>query len=129
MALLRAYYYLAPLWWVLESAVAPGVRAGMVTDGSWLGNAGFYGFESAIGLGLFFRWRAAEVAALSENVLYLAAAVRYIVIAPMDIAMAFDGNAVQAAAMGHEYRQAIPGLIYSGFHVVYNIQALTRKNR
>lgn len=129
MSVLRAYYYLTPLWYVLETAVFPGARAGMVTDGSWLGNGGFYGMEAAIGLGLFFRWSPAEVAALSENVLYLAAACKYIVFAPMDIAMKMDGDVVQAAALGDQYRQALPGLIYSGFHVVYNIQALTRRRR
>jgi hypothetical protein len=53
-AAMRGYYYLAPLWLLLEISFFKGARAGLIVGNSLLGITAFYGVESAIGIGF---WR------------------------------------------------------------------------
>lgn len=74
MSLPKAYYYLIPLWCVLEVLFFPGMRAAALTGPSLIGITVFYTLEGGIASALWMGSSLAEGLALAENLLYLGAA-------------------------------------------------------
>lgn len=120
--ILNRFYYLAPLWFLLETFLWPNFRAGLVVGPSAWGNALFYAVEGCLGAALWFKLPFAGAGALIENVVYLVFAMKFILITPLDLAIAgFDGT--EHALMAKNYAASIPGIIYSMFHVGVKITA------
>jgi len=109
--LLRGYYYLAPVWYVLETYAWPNLRAGpLVGDEGWA-RLFFYGAETAIGAGMWKGVPYVDKIALSENVVCLINGIKFIVIGPLDIAL--NVESADFEALGQVYVQAVPGVLYS----------------
>ncbi|MFA5137928.1 MAG: hypothetical protein WC728_01755 [Elusimicrobiota bacterium] len=71
MSLSKAYYYMVPLWCVLEALFFPGMRAGALVGSSLIGVAVFYTLEGGIASAFWTGSSMAEGLALAENLLYL----------------------------------------------------------
>lgn len=121
------FYYAAPLWLALELFVWPGFRAGAVTGGSAWGNAAFYAAEGGLGAALYFKLPYARAGALLENAALLIVYFKYILFAPLDMALGIesDTGAVQAAAS--TYAAALPGALYSCVHIIFRIKSEIRR--
>ena len=120
----RGYYYLAPLWFVVEAFLYPDLRAGPIVGHSLAAVAAFYAVEGGIGTLLWKGLPGAQPAALTVNVAQLIAVLRFILFTPMDAALFLDGadsGHWEAATQG--YARAIPGAIVSGFQLVHTIRA------
>lgn len=123
------FYYAAPLWLALEVFLWPGFRAGIITGGSLWGNLAFYSVEGGLGAALYFRLPYARPAVLAENALYLLLFFRYILFSPLDIAsrLELDPDGAQLAAKA--YTAALPGAIYSCFHIILRVESGIRRLR
>lgn len=120
--ILNWFFYLAPVWFLVETFLWPGFRAGVVTGGNAWGNALFYSVEAGLGAAIWYKLPYADLSALTENVLYLIFACKFIIFTPMDIAMSMEDNMPRATEMMTGYRASLPGMIYSMAHVVYKIK-------
>lgn len=113
------FYLLAPAWLALELTLWPGFRAGVFSGSAgWI--TAFYAMEAAIGAAFYFRLKWAAPAALLENVVYLVAAVKFVVFTPMDIALSVE--TIDMAAAGASYRAALPGILYSAFYCAFRLR-------
>lgn len=112
-SLSRGYYYLAPLWLTLEFTVLPNIRSGIISGGESSITVAFYFVEALIGAAFWFKHPMAGYAALTENILYVLLAARFIIIAPLDIALAIDGDPEVVEKMATLYKQSVPGIIVS----------------
>ena len=115
----RGYYYLVPLWFLIESYLFAGIRAGVVAGDSTLGRLAFYGVEATIASGFWFGKRWAPAAALFENMAYLVAACRFVLIVPLEIAMTAETTNIAPA--GEHYARALPGVLWSMAAVVISL--------
>ncbi len=120
--LLNSFYYLAPLWFVVEMFFWPRFRAGVVVGPSAWGAAGFYAVESGIGAALWLKLPYANLGALTENVIYLVFALKFILFSPTDIALSLINDNPNAAGMAQHYVSSLPGILYSAAHVVLKIE-------
>jgi len=93
LRVIKAYYYLAPLWCVLEVLVWPGLRAGPMTGDSPVLVGLFYTMEGAVAAGFWTGFWAAEHIALAENLVYLAAALGLLARSPAALARSGPGVA------------------------------------
>lgn len=119
MGKLDYFYLLAPAWLALEMTLWPGFRAGVFSSSmGWV--AAFYAMEASIGAAFYFRLRWAAPAALIENVVYLAAAIKFVIFTPMDIALSVE--TIDLAAAGASYRASLPGILYSAFYCVFRLR-------
>lgn len=114
---LNSFYYLAPLWFVLETFFWPNFRAGVVAGPGLLGVAAFYSVEAGLGAALWFKLPYASAGALLENVVYLVFVMKFILYAPVDAAIALTDDAAGAAELSRNYSAALPGMLYSMFHI------------
>jgi hypothetical protein len=119
---LNFFYYLAPLWFVLEALVWPNFRAGVVFGPGVWGNAAFYSVEAGLGAALWFKLPYANLSALVENIAYLIFALKFILFTPLDIALTLEDGLPQTAQLARTYPAALPGILYSALHVVYKIK-------
>ncbi|OGS06637.1 MAG: hypothetical protein A2270_01275 [Elusimicrobia bacterium RIFOXYA12_FULL_51_18] len=120
--LLNYFFYLAPVWFLLETFLWPGFRAGVVTGGNPWGNALFYSAEAGLGAAIWFKLPYADTSALIENVIYLIFCMKFIMFTPLDIAMSLDNDMPRTTEMINNYRASLPGIIYSMAHVVFRIK-------
>ena len=120
--LLNWFFYLAPVWFLVETLFWPGFRAGVVTGGNVWGNAVFYSVEAGLGAAIRYKLPCAETGALIENVLYLVFVLKFILFAPWDIALSMDGDPSGAAKMINSYRASLPGMLYSMVYLVLKIK-------
>ncbi len=121
------FYYAAPLWLALEVFLWPGFRAGVVTGGAFRGNLAFYAVEAGMGAALYLRLPYARPAALIENAAYLLLFFRYILLFPLDIASHLDPDPDGARLAAKAYTSALPGAIYSSFHIILRLRAEIRR--
>lgn len=119
---IKGYYYLAPVWFILEVLVWPGLRAGPIVGNSMGGAALFYAIEAAIGGAFWMGLPSAEALAFLQNIVQLISIFRYILFTPMDIALNIDTNVAWAASASDAYAKAIPGAIFSGFQIVHALR-------
>lgn len=119
---LNWFFYLAPLWLVVETFIWPGFRAGLVTGGGFWLNALFYAVEGGLGAALWYGLPYAATAALAENVIYLALAIKFIMFAPLDIAMSMDTDMGRASAMYADYKASLPGILFSIAKVTFELK-------
>ena len=113
----RGYYYLAPLWFLAERLFWPGFRSGAFVGRSLLGAAAFYAAEGALGAAF---WRAnpwASRLALAENVAYLVAIMRRVLLTPLDVAAALDVDPDAAQALAGSYQGFLFGVLIAGFQI------------
>ncbi|MBI4679087.1 MAG: hypothetical protein HY748_16035 [Elusimicrobia bacterium] len=123
----RFFYYLAPLWLLVETVSWPFFRAGLVTGGSGPWNLLFYAVECAIGAGYWQRLPWIPYAALVENILYLAAAFHMVIFSPVNMALRLDSGAPQAALAVKNFHQSLPGFLFSMFFVALTIRRLVAR--
>jgi hypothetical protein len=116
------FYYLAPVWLVLEVFVWPNFRAGAVVGGGLAGTVGFYAVEGGIGAALWYRLRYADLAALGENVVCLALVLKFILLSPLDTALALADDAPGAAGAAASYAAALPGALVSMVQVGFRLK-------
>ena len=116
------FFYLAPLWLVVETFLWPGFRAGLVTGGGFWFNALFYAVEGGLGAALWYGLPYAGTAALAENVIYLVLAAKFIMFAPLDIAMSMDTDMGRASAMYADYKASLPGILFSTVKVTFEVK-------
>lgn len=124
---LNYFYYAAPLWFVVEQFFWPNLRAGVLTGGSLWGNLAFYAVEGGLGAALYFRLAYARPAALLENAVQLIFFLKYILLAPLDMALAIDGDADAVSSAGSAYAAALPGALYSCVHIILRIKSEIRR--
>ena len=115
----RGYYYLVPVWFFVESYCWSGMRAGLIVGDSTWARFAFYLLEAGIGTALWFGLRWSEPAALVENVAYLVAGARFVLLAPIDIAANIEQSSA-LPAIDH-YVHAVPGILFSMFAVVFQL--------
>jgi len=121
--ILNWFFYLAPVWFLLETFAWPGFRAGALTGGNPWGNALFYSVEAGIGAAIWFKLPYADAGALTENVLYLIFILKFVLFTPLDIAISMADDEMQrAAGMAINYKASLPGILYSMAHVVFKIK-------
>lgn len=108
LSLVKGYYYLVPLWCVVEVLFWPGLRAAPVAGDSLARIGIFYTLEGGIAAAFWLRFWAAEHIALFENSVYLASILA---------ALAFDPRPLSASAPGIVFAvfQAATG----GYRLVY----------
>lgn len=119
---LDSFYYLAPLWFLVEAFLWPNFRAGAVFGPGLAGTAVFYALEAGIGAALWFRLPYARAGALLENVLYLVLVFKFILFAPLDAALALAADTDVTENFARGYLSALPGIIYSVLHVIARIK-------
>lgn len=119
---LNTFYYLAPLWFVVETFFWPNFRAGVVFGAGLLGTAAFYAVEAGLGAALWFRLPYAAAGALIENVIYLIFVMKFILYAPLDAAAALAAGTDVTAEFARNYTAALPGMLYSTLHVILRIK-------
>ena len=124
---LNYFYYAAPLWFVVEQFFWPNLRAGVLTGGSLAGNLAFYAVEGGLGAALYFRLRYARPAALLENIVQLLFFVKYIYLTPLELAAGLADDTAAAQAGASAYAAALPGALYSCFHIVFRIRSEIRR--
>ena len=117
--LVRGYYYLVPLWFFLESYLWSGLRAGLIVGDSPWARLAFYSIEAGIGTALWFGLGWAELAALAENVAYLAAGARFVILYPVDIALNIENASVVPEI--DRYVHSLPGILFSMSAVVFHL--------
>ncbi|MBU2529669.1 MAG: hypothetical protein KKD35_01415 [Elusimicrobia bacterium] len=120
--LLNGFYYLAPLWFIVEIFFWPGFRAGLIFGNSFMGSLAFYSIEAGLGAAIYFKLPYGNLSAFIENVLYLLFAMKFILFMPLDIALAIDEDTTAAVNMAQHYKAALPGMIYSGFHIILRMK-------
>jgi hypothetical protein len=120
--LLNGFYYLAPLWFIVEIFFWPGFRAGLIFGNSFMGSLAFYGIEAGLGAAIYFKLPFANLSTFIENIIYLLFAMKFILLMPLDIALAIDEDTRTAVNMTHAYKAALPGMIYSGFHIILRMK-------
>jgi len=120
--LLDWFYYLAPVWLALEVFVWPNFRAGAVVGGGLAGTIGFYAVEAGLGAALWYRLRYAGLAALGENVIYLVLVLKFILLSPLDTALALANDAPEAAGAAASYAAALPGALLSMAQVAFRLK-------
>lgn len=121
------FYYAAPLWFLVEQFFWPNLRAGVLTGGSLWGNLAFYGLEGGLGAALYFRLRFANPAVLLESTTQLIFFFKYILFAPVDMALAIDGDTETVARAAHAYAAALPGAFFSCWQIIARIKGELRK--
>jgi len=125
---LRAYYYLAPLWMLLEFFLWPGIRAEMIVGPSLLGVLLFYSLEAGIGVAYWKKLPGAEWAALAENLVYVTFSARFVLIAPFDIGLGLGGSTADLEDAFLAWSEALPGvllsLLYLSIQSIYLLQKL-----
>jgi len=126
--LLNWFFYLAPVWFLVETFLWPGFRAGVVTGGNAWGNALFYSVEAGLGAAIWYKLPYAEISALIENVLYLVFVLKFILFAPWDIALAMEGDSSRTADMIKNYQASLPGMLYSMVYLVYKLKNRISRN-
>ena len=119
---LNWFFYLAPVWVLVETFIGPGFRAGLVTGGNAWGNVIFYSVEAGIGAAIWYELPYAETGALIENVVYLIFVLKFILFAPWDMALAIDGDTAGAVRTAAGYRASLPGMLYSMVYLVLKIK-------
>jgi hypothetical protein len=119
---LDSFYYLAPLWFVVETFFWPNFRAGLVFGAGHAGTAAFYAIEAGIGAALWFRLPHTAAGALLENVIYLVFVLKFILYAPLDAAAALGDGVDVSAEFSRTYSAALPGMLYSALHVIFRIK-------
>ncbi len=119
---LNYFYYAAPLWFVVEQFFWPNLRAGVLTGGSLGGNLAFYGMETGLGAALYFKLAYARPAALIENTAQLIFFFKSILLAPLDMALAIDGDTDAVAGSASAYAAALPGALYSCVHIIFRLK-------
>ena len=123
---LNSFYYLAPLWFVVETFLWPNFRAGAVLGGGQWGTAAFYAVEAGIGAALWFRLPYAAAGALLENVIYLVFAMKFILYAPIDAATALAADTAVTEEFAKNYITSLPGIMYSMLYMVAGIKQQIR---
>ena len=113
---------MAPVWMALEIFIWPNFRAGAVVGGGLAGTVGFYAVEGGIGAALWYRLRYAGLAALAENVLYLVLVLKFILLSPLDTALALANDAPEAAGTAVSYAAALPGALVSMVQVGFRLK-------
>ena len=119
---LNWFFYLAPVWFLVETFIWPGFRAGLVTGGNAWGTVIFYSVEAGIGAAIWYELPYAETGALIENVVYLIFVLKFILFAPWDMALAIDGDTAGAVRTAAGYRASLPGMLYSRVYLVLKIK-------
>ena len=119
---LDSFYYLAPLWFVVEAFFWPNFRAGVVFGPGLAATAAFYSVEAGIGTALWFRLPYAGAGALAENVIYLVFVMKFILFAPLDAAAALEAGRDVGSEFMRNYSAALPGMLYSMAHVILRIK-------
>ncbi|MBI5211454.1 MAG: hypothetical protein HY927_15890 [Elusimicrobia bacterium] len=117
--LIKGYYYLAPLWFLLETYCWPGLRARALVGPSVEGRVGFYAAEALIGAGFWRGLPAAEVTAVVENVACLISTYRFILFAPLTMALGVDSGT--GSFMAQDYVEALPGALFSSVQVTISL--------
>jgi len=120
--LLDWFYYLAPVWLVLEVFAWPNFRAGAVVGGGLAGTVGFYAVEGGLGAALWYRLRYAGLAALCENIVCLILVLKFILLSPLDTALALANDAPEAAGAAASYAAALPGALMSMVQVGFRLK-------
>ena len=120
--LLNGFYYLTPLWFIVEIFFWPGFRAGLIFGNSFMGSLAFYGIEAGLGAAIYFKLPYSNLSAFIENIIYLIFAMKFILLMPLDIALAIDEDTNAAVNMVQHYKTAVPGIIYSGFHIILRMK-------
>lgn len=115
--LINKFYYLAPVWFLLETFLWPNFRAGLVVGNLPFGNALFYTVEGGLGAALWFKLPLAETGVLIENVIYLTFAIKFIVITPLDSVLLTIDGVEHGSILAKNYAASLPGIIYSMFQV------------
>lgn len=69
--IVKTYYYLWPLWLILELTIWPSWRAGLIFDDSVPGIVAFYLFEAALAYGMSRGDAKADILAFFENLGYM----------------------------------------------------------
>lgn len=126
LQLLNSFYYLAPFWFLLETFFWPNFRAGAVIGGGELGTMGFYAVESALGVALWLKLPFASVATLLENLVYLVFIIKFIVLSPIDAAVAIASDNAVTEEFARNYVASLPGIILSLLQVVFRIKIQVR---
>ena len=121
-SLLNSFYYLAPLWFLVETLVWPNFRAGVVLGAGLWASAGFYAVEAGLGAALWMRLPYAGLCALVENVIYLVFVIKFVLLGPVDIASSLAADSAGADTMARNYISALPGVLYSAAHVTLRIR-------
>ncbi len=121
------FYYAAPLWFLVEQFFWPNLRAGVITGGSLWGNLAFYGLEGGLGAALFFRLKFANPAVLIENFVQLIFFLKYILLAPLDMAFGIDGDTEAVSRAAHAYSAALPGALFSCWQLIARIKSWLRR--
>lgn len=119
--LIKGYYYLVPVWFLIEAFLLPGVRAGVLVGRSFWGLLGFYAVEGVIGAGFWKGSPYAGWAALAENVVYLTASIYFILLGPLDIALAIGSDMTRTTQMSDNYLRALPGEMFSACQVTWTL--------
>lgn len=116
----KGYYYLVPLWWLLESFLWPGLRAGPVVGSGLWARAGFFALEGLIGAAYWRGLPVADTAAFFENLVCLIGVCRTVLLGPLDIGLNLERDPFMAQA----YVASLPGVFYSGFSAVITLKRL-----
>jgi hypothetical protein len=120
------FYYLAPLWFLVEVFFWPDFRAGLVTGPGVLGAALFYAAEGSLGVAIRLKVPFAGAAALAENVIYLILAMKFMVLTPLSVAdMMLDSPEV-AETLARSYSASLPGMIFSMAYVGSRLSGVLR---
>ena len=87
-----------------------------------MGSLAFYGIEAGLGAAIYFKLPYANLSTFVENILYLLFALKFILLMPLDIALAIDEDTTAAVNMAQTYKAAVPSMIYSGFHIILRMK-------
>ena len=87
-----------------------------------MGSLAFYGIEAGLGAAIYFKLPYSNLSAFIENIIYLIFAMKFILLMPLDIALAIDEDTNAAVNMAQHYKAAVPGIIYSGFHIILRMK-------
>ena len=86
------------------------------------GTVGFYAVEGGIGAALWYRLRYADLAALCENAICLVLVLKFILLSPLDTALALADDAPGAAGAAASYTAALPGALISMAQVGFRLK-------
>ncbi|MFA6318814.1 MAG: hypothetical protein WC943_15505 [Elusimicrobiota bacterium] len=123
-AVLRSFYYLAPAWFFVETALWPFFRAGLVTGGGVLGSLLFYTVEAAIGAGYWWGLPWIRHAALAENLFYIGAAMDIAVLGPLTLVSRLESGGAASNLAAGNFHRSIPGFLFSVFFVIFTVRRL-----
>lgn len=118
-SLLRYFFYLSPLWLIIEWWFWPGLRADQIVGDGWFAILVFHLVEFAIAGCFLMRVRFSEWIGLVYNLAYLLLSVWFVYAQPIVLVSDALSGSSDVPARAHDYFESLPGILWSMAYLAF----------